>query len=74
MTTGPARDRDRSPGHVADDAVVQLILAGSLSKFSAEEHPEVTVGTSDVGAVVFEGLQVQFVVRRLLFADKTPHR
>ena len=55
MTNGPASYRDRIPGHVADDAVVQLILAGSLSKFSAEEHPEVTVGASDVGAVVFEG-------------------
>ena len=59
MTNGPASYRDRIPGHVADDAVIQLILAGSLSKFSAEEHPEVTVGTSDVGAVVFEGLQVR---------------
>ena len=55
MTNGPASYRDRIPGHVADDAVVQLSLAGSLSKFSAEEHPEVTVGTSDGGAVVLEG-------------------
>ena len=75
MTNGPASYRDRIPGHVADDAVVQLILAGSLSKFSAEEHPEVTVGTSDGDAPwCWKGLQVQFVVRRLLFADKTPHR
>ncbi|MEG3584810.1 MAG: S26 family signal peptidase, partial [Planctomycetota bacterium] len=55
MTNGPASYRDRIPGHVADDAVVQLILAGSLSKFSAEEHPEVTLGTSAGGAVVLEG-------------------
>lgn len=55
MTNGPASYRDRIPGHVADDAVVQLTLAGSLSRFSVEEHPEVTVGAGDGGAVVLEG-------------------
>ncbi len=58
MTDRPACYRDRIPGHVADETVVQLSLSGSFSKFAASqanEHPEVTARDGERGVVVLEG-------------------
>ena len=58
MTDRPACYRDRIPGHVAAETVVQLSLSGSFSKFAASqanEHPEVTARDGERGVVVLEG-------------------
>ena len=58
MTDRPACYRDRIPGHVAAETVVQLSLSGSFSKFAASqanEHPEVTAHDGERGVVVLEG-------------------
>ena len=55
MTDGPACYRDRIPGHVADETVVQLSLDGSLSTFQVNGHPEVAARDGERGVIVLEG-------------------